>query len=575
MKNAARFIGALAVAITVVACGPGAATPANQAARSSGQAQPATTPQKTLVILARGEPPSLAAKPFQAFSGSLAAPIRLFNAQLDYVDEREGTHAYLAQALPQVNTDTWRVFPDGTMETTYKLRDGLTWHDGARLTADDFVFAWRVFATPELGVSASAPIAQMAEVRAPDAGTVVIAWKRIFPDAGALDQGFQALPRHILEDPFQHLDAEGFVNHPFWTRDYIGLGPYRITSWEPGSSIDAAAFSGHALGTPKIAQIRVSFTADSNTALAMMLSGDAQFVSDFILFYEEGATLEREWASRGGGGTVEYAPALLRWTAIQRRPDAMNPRQLADARVRRAIAIGMDAQAAVDVTTGGRGLATYTITSPQSPAYRAVQSAIAPRPYDARIVQQLFEEAGFAKGADGFFAAVGGEPFKLPVATDGGATNERENAIFVDSLRQAGVDATSVVIPVAQLRDLQARALQSGLSTGGLGGKGLGQFISTEAPRPENRWSGNNRGGWINSEYDRLYQLFDTSLDAAERGRYTADMERLMYEDVGIIPNLFTVVVNARAAGLTGPVVRTTPDAGMGIQGISTWGWTS
>ncbi|MBM2812975.1 MAG: hypothetical protein HW416_3734, partial [Chloroflexi bacterium] len=63
-------------------------------------------PQRTLVILARGEPPTIAAKPLTAFSGSIAAPIRMFNAMLDYVDEREGVHPYLATALPQLNSDT-------------------------------------------------------------------------------------------------------------------------------------------------------------------------------------------------------------------------------------------------------------------------------------------------------------------------------------------------------------------------------------------------------------------------------------------------------------------------------------
>ena len=40
-----------------------------------------------------------------------------------------------AESLPQLNTDTWRVGSDGRMETTYRLRPNLTWHDGAPLTA--------------------------------------------------------------------------------------------------------------------------------------------------------------------------------------------------------------------------------------------------------------------------------------------------------------------------------------------------------------------------------------------------------------------------------------------------------
>jgi ABC-type transport system substrate-binding protein len=37
------------------------------------------------------------------------------------------------------------------METRYRLRPGLTWHDRTPLSSEDFVFAWRVYATPALG----------------------------------------------------------------------------------------------------------------------------------------------------------------------------------------------------------------------------------------------------------------------------------------------------------------------------------------------------------------------------------------------------------------------------------------
>jgi ABC-type transport system substrate-binding protein len=49
--------------------------------------------------------------------------------------------------------DTWRVFPDGRMETTFRLRANLTWHDGEPLSGADFVFAWRVYTNPDLGTA--------------------------------------------------------------------------------------------------------------------------------------------------------------------------------------------------------------------------------------------------------------------------------------------------------------------------------------------------------------------------------------------------------------------------------------
>ncbi|MPZ13010.1 MAG: hypothetical protein GEU73_01055 [Chloroflexi bacterium] len=567
-----HYLGTWLLTILVLgACVP--ATAPGQSGDTPAISQGQAPIQRTLVILARGEPPSIAAKPLQAFSGSLLGPVRMFNAMLDYKDEREAIHPYLAEALPELNTSSWQVFPDGTMQTTYRLRPGLTWHDGTPLTADDFVFGWTVYSTAELGASTSAPVGQMAEVLAPDPGTVTITWRRLYPDAAGMDMGFQALPAHILRDPLQRLDAESFINLPFWTRDYVGLGAYRVTEWVPGSEIDAVAFVGHALGKPKIEQVRILFTPDPNTALALMLSGDAHFAADYVFFHEEGATLEQEWQAREVEGVVDYAPALLRLTAIQHRADAASPRALADPRIRRALAYGIDNQAAVDVTTGGRGLATYTVTSPRSPMFKAVEAAIPSRRYDPRMVQQLFEEAGFSKGPQGFFVGPGGEPFRVEYATDGGPSPERENSIYVDSLRQAGVDAFSYVIPIVQLRDLQARSLRPGLSNGAIGAKALGFFISAEVPRPENRWAGNNRGGWSNPEYDRLWQTFDTALEPRDRERSTAEMERLLYDDTAVIPNMFTVVVNARAATLKGPKLRTTPESANGILDVHTWEW--
>src|SRR5438132_1040158 len=83
----------------------------------------------------RGEPPNIAAKSIVTYSGSLGQVRRVFNAQLDYLDERETAVPYLAEAIPALDTDTWRVFADGRMETTYHLRPNLSWHDGRALTA--------------------------------------------------------------------------------------------------------------------------------------------------------------------------------------------------------------------------------------------------------------------------------------------------------------------------------------------------------------------------------------------------------------------------------------------------------
>src|SRR6266540_444999 len=250
--------------LVLAACAP-AAPRAEQAAAARPEQS------RSLVIAVRGEPATLSSKEFVEGLG-VANAKRLFNAHIALVDERENASPYLAEALPQLNTDTWRVFADGSMETVYHLREGLTWHDGTPLTADDFVFARRVYATPELGVARGAPDKQMERVTALDARTVVIHWHELFPEAAILSTGtstssatgFQPLPKHILEAPFGDLPPDAFPRHPHSTQEYVSAGPYRVLRWGPGAFIEGEAFTGHALGRPRIDRVQITFIPDPN-----------------------------------------------------------------------------------------------------------------------------------------------------------------------------------------------------------------------------------------------------------------------------------------------------------------------
>src|SRR5207245_9420331 len=102
---------------------------------------------------------------------------RFFSAGLARKDERCEVHPDQAESLPRRNSESWQVFPDGRMETQYRLRPNLVWHDGTPFSAEDFVFAWKLYSTPELGQAASQPISLMEEVAAPDPRTLVIRWR--------------------------------------------------------------------------------------------------------------------------------------------------------------------------------------------------------------------------------------------------------------------------------------------------------------------------------------------------------------------------------------------------------------
>lgn len=567
----------LLAAMLVAACAP--TTPGTP--RSSTQGEPSAPPGtgRTLVILARGEPPSLALRSFQMAGGS-SNSYQAFNATLDEVDEAGTPHPVLAEGLPQLNTDSWRVFPDGQMETTYHLKPDLVYHDGRPLEAEDFAFAWRVYATPALGTFGSAPVPQMAEVSAPDSRTVLIRWRQPYPGAAVLRanaqiEGFQALPRHLLEQPYLQGDYEAFANHPFWTRDYIGLGPYRLDSWEPGASVEAVAFDHYVLGRPKIERLHMVFMSDANAAVAALLSGDAHLAMDYLVMYDQAATLQREWAA-SNVGTVLFSPLLIRSSMFQLRPETMATPALLDVRFRRALTHAMDRAGLNEAFLGGKGVLMNGHLSPLVPYYSRVEPGLTKYPHDPKRAEQLLEEMGMRRGSDGFYLGPNGQPFSFEVMVLANAANEAENTVIVEGYQRLGVNAVSRVLPVALFNDGQTRASVTGmLTTGGTGFEpDLSRFTSAKISRPETRWQGTNYGAWTNAEFERLWDAYNGTLDVSQQVQQLAQMEKLLSEEVPMIPMYYTPLVTPYVAGLSGPVLRTARVA-ENLFHLHEWYWRS
>ncbi len=128
----------------------------------------------------------------------------------------------LCTAIPKPTDDgkTW----------TFKIRDGVKWHDGTALTAADVAASWNSIVFPAPGVlSARASIYSMVEsIAAPDAGTVVFKLK--FATSAFLP---------ALGDAYAFIyKAETLAKDPHWyERNILGSGPFKFTGYELGQSI--------------------------------------------------------------------------------------------------------------------------------------------------------------------------------------------------------------------------------------------------------------------------------------------------------------------------------------------------
>jgi peptide/nickel transport system substrate-binding protein len=414
------------------------------------------------------------------------------------------------------------VFPDGRMETTYRLKPHLTWQDGQPLTAEEVAFAAKVYATREFGVSDSVGLRSIQEVVAPDPRTVVIRWKEGYTEAGQLYDELPPLPRHILEQPYQDRQGDSFVGLPFWTTEYISSGPWKLERREPGSYFEASAFDGFVFGRPKLDRVRIMYQADQNVAVATMLSGDAHMSGQTLFHGEEGITLEQAWASTKAG-VVLWTTDIGKGQEMQLRPDYAVPTQLAtDVRVRQALAFAMDRATLTEVVTAGHGLLREIFSHPNADYYPTLLREVPTRyPYDPRRAEELLQAAGFSRGADGFWLTPNIERFALEQWYLAGATNERDSQIIVDGFRRLGIDATSNVWGI-QRSSNEERVKTSGMFGGSLGSGPPDRYHSRNIARPENRYSGTNRFGFSNPDMDRAIDGYLTALDRNERIQHLA-----------------------------------------------------
>src|SRR5437773_893298 len=117
------------VATLTSACASSAATP--RGGRAAPDARP-PSPPKRIVTVIQGDPHTL----YQKMNPSNHIPgidnlELVVNGPLAQEDKDGVMQLHLAESIPFVESGSWRVFPDGRMETTWKLKRNLVWHDGA------------------------------------------------------------------------------------------------------------------------------------------------------------------------------------------------------------------------------------------------------------------------------------------------------------------------------------------------------------------------------------------------------------------------------------------------------------
>lgn len=462
----------------------------------------------------------------------------MVSAGLVILDEGGIAHAQLAETVPSTDNGLWRIFADGTMETTWRLRDGLAWHDGAPFTTGDVVFTLNAARHPDLrGFFGTPGYDTIESVEAPDPRTVVLRWKGpyIYADRILSLPGSSSftgpLPRHLLEDRITQ-DPSGLRDLSYWVEDYVGTGAYRLKEWTIGSHFKLEAFDRFARGRPKIDELTIWFVPDVNAAVLRLLSGQAEFQLGGGVSLAQAAEAATHWPD----GKMDSG--LVNWNMIF--PQFVNPSPpiIANTQFRRALMYAIDRQQMVDIFLNGLSSVAHSWLDPRAPEYPYVEGRLMRYAYNPQRAAQELAALGFTTGADGLLRGPGGEPLaEIELRSSDEQELTQTTLAVQNNWRQVGVRTKVDVMPRQLSQDREHRATKPAfeVSAGTNALVNLANMHSRTIPLPENSFRGNNFSRHADPELDRLIDRYYLTVPRGDQVELLAQIMQRSSEELNIM----------------------------------------
>ena len=399
------------------------------------------------------------------------------------VYESLATQAQTGEIIPQLAA-SWTVSEDG-LNYVFTLREGVTFHDGAPMTADTVRFSFERAKAEGSENPRRVWFEAIESIETPDPLTVEITLKAA--DSfflWSLAQG----PASIV-----HPDSvENNVTAP------VGTGPWKYDSWTRGDRLTLARNEDHRDFDPgQIERLEFRFIADPSSAVAALLSGDLDAYPGMPA-PETLAQFEADPRFTVAVGTTNGEVIL----ALNHSKPPFD-----DLRVRRAISHALDRQEIIDGAYYGYGEPIGTFFPPHDPAYVDLTSAY---PLDHDAAKALLAEAGHP---DGLAVSLRLPPF--PYA-------RRSGEIIQSQLAKIGVTANIENVEWAFWIGEVFREKNYDMTIiAHTEANDLGNF----ARGPDYYW------GYDNPEFNALWDAIRAEADPARRDALLQDAQRMVTED--------------------------------------------
>ncbi|WP_420012456.1 ABC transporter substrate-binding protein [Tateyamaria sp.] len=321
--------------------------------------------------------------------------------------------------------ESWEISDDG-LTYTFTLREGVTFHDGTTMDADDVKFSLDRILAEDSANAQKALYAAISGVTVDDPQTVTITLSE--PNGNML---------------FNLAWGDAVIVAPESIEDIkqtpIGTGPFKFDLWNQGDRIEMSSYDGYWGNAPALDKATFKFISDPTAAFAAVMAEDVDVFSGFPA-PENLPQLEADPRFQVLVGSTEGETILS--TNNKQAP-------FDDLRVRQALAHAIDRQAIIDGAMFGYGTPISTHFAPHNPAYVDFTGSSAFDPAKARA---LLAEAGLPDG------------FETTLHLPPPSYARRGGEIIAAQLAEVGITAEIINVEWAQWLETVFRGKDFGLT---------------------------------------------------------------------------------------------------------------
>jgi peptide/nickel transport system substrate-binding protein len=429
------------------------------------------------------------------------------------------TEPLLAEAAPDVSGDH--------LAYTFKIRDGVKWHDGKPFTPEDVLFTFKAVACP-LADTASLR-SYLTEIQdividgrtmrfimskpnaynvANIANTLAIVPKHVFDAEGLLDAFSykDMIGPKAKTDPRIKKFADQFNSHPA-NRAPIGTGPYKFEKWESGREVVLARNDDYWGKKPYLDKIVYRVITDTTAALTALKAGEVDVQPRLapIQYTEQtgGVAFDQQFTK------VKYSipsEAIVIWNN--------NSPFFKDKRVRQAMTMLIDRQKIIESIRLGFGKIGV---SPIDLNSKNFDPNLKPLPYDPKRAGELLDEAGWKDHDGDGIRDKDGIKFKFEFLGSTGSTIYKQlSPVMAEAFRKQGIEMTERVIEFGlMLQSLKEHRFDS--STLQLAHGDLTDVDAYQGWHSTAAAGGINFANFKNPEADRLLEQARQEFDAEKR----------------------------------------------------------